>query len=115
MATKSNFTIDKGTDWSTVVAVTSANGAIFDVTGYACTCKFRKHWSSNNVYQIAADVSSGTEGEITLSCQTTNSSAIAYSPNYVPGRFSYDLDVVSDGKTTRVLQGTVTITPEMIY
>ena len=109
MATKANITIDAGSDYSIAVNVTQANGATFIITGSTAACKVRKHFSSNTSYSLSAAVTDGTTGEITLSANA------AYTATIPPGRYSYDVELYQGATTTRVLQGYVTVTPEMTY
>ena len=102
MATKANLVIDKGSDFSVSLIV----------TGYTGTSKVRKHWSSNVVHTLSCNTSSDpTGGVLTLTANNTVTGSIP------PGRWSYDVEVVGDvsGEVTRVLQGMITVTPEMTY
>jgi hypothetical protein len=111
MATRANIIIDKGTDFSLAVTVTQVNGEVFNLTGYAANCKLRKHWSSNTSYSISASASDPVNGVLTLSANNTVTGAIP------PGRYMYDVEVSLGGGSTinRVLQGQVTVTPEISY
>lgn len=108
MATKSNIVIDQGSDLSLVVQVTTVAGTIFNLTNYTANCKLSKHWSSSNSYSLTATVTDAPDGEITLSANNTTTSTIP------AGRYMYDVEVTSNtGIKTRVLEGIMTITPEI--
>ena len=112
MATKANLVIDKGSDFSVSLIVTGSDGLAFDLTGYTGTSKVRKHWSSNVVHTLSCNTRSDpTGGVLTLTATNTVTGSIP------PGRWSYDVEVVGDvsGEVTRVLQGMITVTPEMTY
>ncbi len=110
MAIKANLTIDKGTDYSIAINVTQSNGDVYVIDdGSTCSMKMRKHFSSNTAYTLTAQVSDRTTGEITLSANNSVTGAIP------PGRYSYDVELNQGANVTRVLQGTVTVTPEYSY
>lgn len=110
MATKSNLVIDKGSDFTVSLNVTNTDGSAFNLTGYTGACKLRKHWSSNVVHSLSCNTSSDvTNGVVVLSANA------AITGNISPGRWSYDVEVVSGTNVTRVLQGVFTVTPEITY
>jgi hypothetical protein len=108
MATKSNIVIDQGSTLSLTVQVTTVAGDVFNLTNYTAACKLSKHWSSSNTYTLTATVTDATDGEITLAANNTTTS------NIPAGRYMYDIEVTSNtGTVTRVLQGIMTVTPEI--
>lgn len=108
MTTKSLITLEQGTDFSLTITVTDTAGVAFNLTGYTAAAKIRKHWSSSTAYALTATVTGSTSGEITLAANNTTTSAIP------PGRYMYDVEATSNtGSVTRVLQGTMTVTPEI--
>ena len=110
MATKSNLVIDKGSDFTVSLNVTNTDGSAFNLTGYSGACKLRKHWSSNVSHSLTCNTSSDvTNGVVVLSANA------AITGNISPGRWSYDVEVVSGPNVTRVLQGVFTVTPESPY
>lgn len=108
MATKTNFVLDQGSDFSVTIDVTTVAGTVFDLSGYTAAAKLAKHWSSSNNYSLTATVTDASDGQITLSANNSTTGAIP------PGRYNYDVEVTSNtGTVTRVLQGIVTVTPEI--
>ena len=111
MATKANLVMDKSSDFSVSLIVTGSDGTAFNLTGYTGLSKIRKHWSSNVYHTMTCDTSADpTGGVLTLSANNTVTGNIA------PGRWSYDVEVSNaSNEVTRVLQGVVTVTPEISY
>tara|TARA_R110001592_G_scaffold52070_13_gene159680 strand:+ start:454 stop:789 length:336 start_codon:yes stop_codon:yes gene_type:complete len=111
MATKANLVMDKGSDFSVSLIVTGSDGTAFNLTGYSGNSKIRKHWSSNVYHTMSCNTTSDpTGGVLTLSANN------AITGNIAPGRWNYDVEVSNaSNEVTRVLQGTLTVTPEISY
>lgn len=107
MAIKANLIIDQGADYSTTINVTDDDDTVIDLTGYTGAAQMRKHYTSVTFY--AFDVSiNGPLGIVTLSMA-------ANSTNNIPaGRYVYDCELTdTQGKTSRLVEGIVTITPNV--
>lgn len=109
MAVKANLIIDQGSDFSKTLTVTDDNGANTDLTGFTGEGQIRKHYTSSTYTPIT--VSFGTprsEGQLTLSLGRT------LTANLEAGRYVYDVELTSSANTTtRLLEGVVTVTPEV--
>ena len=106
MSTKSNLTIDQGSDYNITVDLTTANGSAMDLAGYTGRSQMRKSASSSTAKEFTIAVAN--TGTVTLSMTA------AYTANIAAGRWLYDVEVVSQSSiVTRVLEGIVTVTPEM--
>ena len=106
MAIKANITIDQGTDFEAIIDVSDTNGVPYNLTGYAVASQMRKNYASSSPAATFTASHNGAAGQITLSLskQFTN--------DLEPGRYLYDVEVTSGGgTTTRVVEGTVTVTP----
>lgn len=108
MSTKANLLIDQGTTFETTVTITDDDGGIIDLTGYTAAAQARKHYTSNTAYSFTVSVD-GVNGiiELSMSANTTMS--------MTPGRYVYDCELTetSTGKISRVLEGIVTVTPNV--
>ena len=107
MATKANLVIDQGATYSTSIDVLDEDGIAIDLTNYTGAAQMRKHYTSSN--SVAFTVSlGGADGTVTLS-MTANATA-----NIAPGRYVYDVELTSNtGVVSRVLEGIVTVTPNV--
>lgn len=105
MALKANITVDQGADFSTSIDVTDDNGDPTDLTGYSGAAQMRKHYTSSNAYAFTVAVANGS---VTL---TMNSATTA---NITSGRYVYDCELTSGGGVvTRLVEGIVTVTPQV--
>lgn len=106
MASKANLTIDQGTTFTTTITITDDDGNALDLTGYTGAAQLRKHYTSSNSVNFTVSITPAT-GEVTLSL-TANATS-----NIVAGRYVYDCELTNSGTVSRVLEGIVTITPQV--
>ena len=107
MATKANITIDQGTTFSTVISLADEEEVAVNLTGYTANSQIRKHYSSSNSQSFSITLG-GTSGTITLSLTSTQTS------NLTPGRYVYDVELTSSSNVvSRIVEGIVTVTPEV--
>jgi hypothetical protein len=106
MATKANLVIDQGATHTTDITVTNSNNSVFDLTGYTGAAQMRKHFTSSNSTSFAVSLG-GNTGVITLSMTA------AQTVNLVPGRYVYDVEITSGNTVVRVIEGIVTVTPNV--
>lgn len=106
MATIQNLVIDQGTTFSLNVNMTNADGSAKDLTDYTVTAHMRKSYYSTT-YTAFTIVTVDADGEITMSLSAAQSTALK------AGRYVYDLEAASADETLRVLEGIVTVTPEV--
>ena len=108
MATVSNLFVDAGTDYSTIITVAATNGQPLNLTGYSVASQMRKSYSSSTVYNFTTSLYDAAQGKVSLQLNNTQSSAIP------AGRWLYDVEITSpSGTKTRVVEGIVTVTPEI--
>lgn len=107
MALKANLLIDQGSTYSTTLSLTTETDEAMDLTGYSGSAQMRKHYTSSNSTAFSIDLNS-TAGTVTLS-MSANTTA-----NLVAGRYVYDVEITSgSGNVTRVVEGIVTVTPNV--
>jgi len=111
MAAIANLTIDQGTTFSSDVTVKDSNGNAFDLTGYTAEAKMAKGYSSTRTRTtmtttIAADA---TTGVVTLSLTATETAGLDAE------RYVYDLEITqtSSSNVTRVIEGIITVRPQV--
>jgi hypothetical protein len=108
MATISNLFVDAGSDYSNIITVAGNNGQPLNLTGYSVASQMRKSYLSSTSYPFTATVYNATAGQVRLQLDAATSSTIW------PGRYLYDVEITSpSGTRTRVVEGIVTLTPEI--
>ena len=103
-----NFIVEQGATFNRILTV-KENDSAMNLTGYSVASKMRStHDSSTVVGTFACSISNASSGGITMSMTSSTSSAIE------EGIYVYDLEITSGtGTVTRLLQGEVTVNPEV--
>ena len=109
MAAIANLTIDQGATFSSDVTVKDAQDNAFNLTGYTASAKLAKGFAStrtrtNMTTTIATDATSGV---VTLSLTATETAALDAE------RYVYDLEITSGAAVTRVIEGIITVRPQV--
>lgn len=108
MAIKANLLIDQGADYLTTFDVTDDNGDILDLTAYTGTAQMRKHYTSNTYYSFTVGINVA-DGVVSLSMSANTTDSIP------AGRYVYDCELLdtSNSKRSRLVEGIVTVTPQV--
>lgn len=108
MAIKSNLILDQGSTFSTTVEVTDENDDPIDLTGYTGAGQIRKHYTSSNATAFSVSLG-GATGTISLGLTAVQTA------NLVAGRYVFDIELTSTGSgaVSRILEGIVTVTPQV--
>jgi hypothetical protein len=108
MATISNLYVDQGSTYSNIITVTASNGQALDLSGYSVASQMRKSYQSSTYHSFTATVYDAANGKIRLQLTDEQSGAIP------AGRWLYDVEIESSaGARTRVVQGIVTVQPQI--
>lgn len=107
MATKANIVVDQGTTFTTSIYLTDDDGVAIDLSGYTGRSQIRKHYTSSNSVSFTVTLTAN-QGIVTLDLTSTQTSALT------AGRYMYDVEVVSSANVVaRIIEGNVTVTPEV--
>lgn len=108
MAIKGNIVIDQGSDFSVTINVeNSDDDTITDLTGYIGNAQMRRHYTSLTSYVFNVSISP-TLGAVTMAMNAANTAAIP------AGRYVYDCELTDEfNKVTRLIEGIVTVTPQV--
>jgi hypothetical protein len=106
MAIKANITVDQGTDFTTSINVTDEDGIAIDLTDYTGAAQMRKTYTSSNAVSFSVTLSNST---VTLGLTASQTIAIT------AGRYVYDVELTDTTSNTvsRILEGIVTVTPNV--
>ena len=110
MASILNQVIDQGTTFSKQITVYETDGTtIQNLTGYTAASQIRKNYTSTAYTTILATIQTpATGGVIVMSLTALKTAALK------SGRYVYDLQITAaDTTVTRVLEGIITIKPEV--
>ena len=103
-----NFILEQGATFNRILTL-KENDSAMNLTGYSVASKMRStHDSSTVVGTFTCTISDAANGKITM--QMTNSTTAAIEE----GIYVYDLEITaSSGPVTRIMQGNVTVNPEV--
>jgi len=111
MAAIANLTIDQGASFNSDVTVKDANNNAFNLTGYTAAAKMAKGYASTRTRTtitatVAGDASTGV---VTLSMTAADTASLDAE------RYVYDLEITqtSSGTVTRVIEGIITVRPQV--
>ncbi len=103
-----NFIVEQGATFNRILTVKENNSAM-NLTGYSVASKMRStHDSSTVVGTFTCTISNASGGIITMSMTASATGAIE------EAIYVYDLEIASgSGTITRLLEGEVTVNPEV--
>jgi hypothetical protein len=107
-----NFTIDQGSDWFTTFVYKDSAGTVINLTGYTAALQIRDTYA-DSATDLSLTVGSGititaASGKIDVRATAAQTGAIA------AGQYVYDLEITSSGGVvTRLVQGKITVSPQV--
>jgi hypothetical protein len=107
MATVRHLVIDQGTTFSLTLTVADSNGNALNLTGYTLRGQLRKSYGSTSYTSFTTSSGDLSGGELTIALTATQTSSLR------AGRYVYDIEIDNAGEVTRVLEGIITVTPEV--
>ena len=106
MATVQNIVIDQGPTFSLDINLTNDDASAKDLTSYTVASQMRKSYEASASTSFTC-VKVDNTGKVTISLSAVQTAALK------PGRYVYDVEITSASETLRVLEGLVTVTPEV--
>ena len=112
-AGKHDFVIEAGTDWSPTLWLEEEDGTPKDITDYTAKMHIREKIEGPLIKELkdgAGITITGAEGKIQLALTEAETSALQITNGV------YDLELTSPAptaKVTRLLEGDITVTPEV--
>jgi len=104
-----DLTIDQGTDFTSALNLQADDGSTINCVGYVFTSQIRKSYYTNTITgNIIVTAMDAPNGVMQLNMSAANTA------NIFPGRYVYDVKMKdSFNVTTRIVEGIVTITPQV--
>lgn len=108
MAMSAYLDIDQGSDFTTELTLENDDDTPMNLTGFSVYSQFRKSYSASTGYSFTCTITNATAGKVKLTLLGSTSS------NIKPGRYLYDVEIVApSGSKTRVVEGIITLNPEI--
>jgi hypothetical protein len=108
MATAKNLVVEQGATFSQNIVVSDAYKTPLDLTDYEYRGQLRKSYGSKTYTAFTITSEDPTTGELVLFLTATQTTALR------EGRYVYDIEIEDeDGIVTRVLEGIITVTPNV--
>ena len=105
-AAKVNLNIDQGATFYYFVNLTNSEGAVFNLTGYTGNAQLRPSYTSNTKVDMDVVVT-GNTGKVELIMNAATTALLT------KDRYLYDVELNNNGIITRILEGTVTVSPNV--
>ena len=109
MSAAANLYIDQGSTFSTTVYVKNDDETAFDLLGHTAAGQIRKSYSTSTKLDFTLEIADPASlGQINASLTATQTATLE------EGRYVYDIEVTSStGTVTRVLEGIITVSPQV--
>jgi len=110
MAAYVELIMDQGASFNNVINLTDdLSNASLNILGYTVRSQMRRsYYSANATANITCTITNSSNGEITMSMTAANTTLIK------AGRYLFDLETVdTNGIVSRVLEGIITVTPQI--
>ena len=106
MATIANFNIDQGSNFSSVIDVSTTSSGLFQLDSYTARGKIRKSYGSSRYVSFSCSISNNSPKQDTITIALTAAQTKAMKP----GRYVYDVEIfTAAGSVIRVLEGQVEV------
>jgi hypothetical protein len=114
MGIYNGFIIPQGSTWTQTLTWKDSTGAAKSLAGYTAAMQLRKTYDGTAAFTLTSSPaagltipSGGTTGEIQIAMTATQTHGLT------PGFYVYDLEITSGGIVTRLIEGQLTVTPEV--
>lgn len=107
MASKANLVIDQGSVFYANLLLTNENGDLIDLNGFVANSQIRRWYTSLTAVSTFTTSINTISSAIVLSLNSDQTSLIP------AGRYVYDVEITDGLETLRIIEGIVTVTPEV--
>jgi len=110
-AATTNLIIDQGATWSITFTYKNTDGTPINLTGYSAALQLRTSYDAASAALSLTSgsgiVLGGTAGTIAVTATATQTGALT------AGEYVHDLELTSSSVVTRLVQGRITVTPQV--
>jgi hypothetical protein len=104
--------IDQGATWEITFTYKGSNGSAIDLSIYTAALQLRTSYDATSpslslTSPSGGIVLGGTAGTIAITASATDTG------NLTPGEYVYDLEIKTGTKVIRLVQGRITVTPQV--
>ena len=110
MSNKLDLTLKQGEDFYRVLTIKDSNNVVVDITGYTFTAQIRETATSNLYLSFSFNISDALNGVVEMTMAKELSSAKKIRSKE---KFLYDVEMNDTTRVSRIMEGVVTITPEI--
>ena len=112
MSNKLDIELKQGEDFHRVITIKDENGTEINLTGYTFSSQIRSTYSEELFLSFTFTVSNQTTntGEVVMSLAKALSSAKEVNAKY---RYVYDVEMNDGVRTSRIMEGTCLVSPEV--
>jgi calcineurin-like phosphoesterase len=107
MASKANLIIDQGSTFVADLNLTDEEGDVLSLIGYEVNSQIRKWYTSSNTAATFTTAVNTDIGVITLSLSSNQTSSLE------AGRYVYDVELNDGVEVSRIVEGIITVTPQV--
>ena len=103
-----NLVLEQGVDFQAVFTIRNNNNSPLNLTGYTGISSIRKSPTSSTAYPLTLSFPDLLNGKVAVSMGHTATGTME------GGRYVYDVELIDGaGRISRIIEGTVTITPNV--
>jgi len=107
MAIVQNLLIDQGTTFALDLTVSGVDGSAKNLSDYTAAAQMRKSYYSSTATDFTATITDAASGQLEITLTAAQTSALK------AGRYVYDVEITSASETLRIIEGIITVTPEV--
>jgi hypothetical protein len=108
MASFVTFALDQGSDFEAQIQAKDSLGAVRNLTGYTFRGQVRRNYQASSKTDFTITVIDASVGLFTMSLTAAQTAVLK------DGRYVFDIEIVAPStKVTRILEGTITVYPEV--
>lgn len=102
-----NLSIEQGATFSLEVTLRAPGGGVFSLVGYTVRAQIRRSHTHSQAFDFSVTLTAPATGVFVLGLSAAQTAALGFDTGV------WDLEIALNGVVTRVLQGAVSVSPEV--